>query len=401
MPRSSRTIEVFEGDPWATLRVDIEQAAALAALKIGSVAPLAGGEWRISGIRKVGIVRIDDIELRIHPKTPIDGLFHMLARGNQWGEWFDDETSLIAADNLYSAIAEVFGRWGERVLRGGVLQGYRAQRSAEPFIRGRWLISEQIGRRFGMPLPAELAYDDYTADIAENRLVRSAARRLLAVGGFPSHARARLHRIERRLANVGLLTRGRGLPHVEFDRRNEVYRPLIALARLVLENESLEYLHGEESASGYLLNIAAVFEDYVAAEVRRHAGAHGGEVVSQHASKLDIDGHVRIKPDLVWMSRGRVRAVLDAKYKIIKNDAFPNADVYQMLAYCVRHGVPDGHLIYAEGDAMPREIAVRSAGSEGAVVRIHCHAVDLSRRPAEIEARMSAITGYALGRETR
>lgn len=393
---SVRTIEVTEGTPWATLRVSIEQAAAIAALKIGSITPLSNGEWRITGIRKIGVLRIDDVELRIHPKTQIDRLFYLLARGNQCGEWFDEDVLLSTADSLYPAIAEVFGRWGDRVLRGGVLQGYQERRSAEPFIRGRWLVTEQIGRRFGMPLPAELAYDEYTTDIAENQLVRSAARRLLSLGSLPSHVSARLHRVDRRLANVKLLTRGADLPPVRFDRRNERYRPLIALARLVLGDESLEYLGGTSSASGYLLNVAAVFEDFVAAEVARHARVFGGEVISQHMSDLDFAGHVTIKPDLVWRSGGRVRAVFDAKYKVVKNDAYPNADVYQMLAYCIRHNVPEGHLIYAMGQPIPQEIAVQSAGVDGSVVRIYGHAVDLSRPPVEIEARMQAITAHAI-----
>ncbi len=398
MPTTSsiRVVEVTEGAPWATLRVSIEQAAEIAALKIGSVSPLPNGEWRITGIRKVGVIRIGDTELRIRPKTPIDRLFYLLSRGNQWGEWFDEDALLSTTDTLHAVMADVFGRWGERVLRGGVLQGYEERHSAEPFIRGRWLVTEQIGRRFGMPLPAELQYDEYTTDIAANQLVRSAARRLLSFGSVPSHARARLHRIDRRLANVNLLTRGDDLPTIRFDRRNERYRPLIALARLVLGNESLEYLEGASSASGYLLNVAAVFEDFVAAEVARHAAASGGEVVSQHVSRLDLMGHVTIKPDLVWRRGGRIRAVFDAKYKIIKNDAFPNADVYQMLAYCIRHNVPEGHLIYAEGEPIPQEIAVQSAGVDGAVVRIYGHAVDLSCPPLEIEARMKAITDRAL-----
>lgn len=320
----------------------------------------------------------------------------MLSRGNQWGEWFDEDAFLSNSDTLYAVVAEVFGRWGERVLRGGVLQGYEERRSAEPFIRGRWLVAEQIGRRFGMPLPAELQYDEYTTDIAANQMVKSAARRLLSIEGVPNHVRARLHRIDRQLVNVSLLTRGRDLPTIRFDRRNDRYRPLIGLARLVLGNESLEYLDGASSASGYLLNVAAVFEDFVAAGVSRYASAHGGEVISQHVSDLDLVGRVTIKPDLIWCCGGRVRAVFDAKYKIIKNDAFPNADVYQMLAYCIRHNVSEGHLIYAEGEAIPQEIAVQAAGLDGAVVRIHGHAVDLSRPPLEIETRMKAITDRAL-----
>src|SRR3546814_9160852 len=55
--------------------------------------------------------------------------FYLLSRGNQWGEWFDEDAFLSTSDTLYAVIAEVFGRWGERVLRAGVLQGYEERRS--------------------------------------------------------------------------------------------------------------------------------------------------------------------------------------------------------------------------------------------------------------------------------
>ena len=76
-----RLLEVTEGDRAATLRdVDFETAAALERLKIGSITPVAPGEWRISGIRKVGVVRVRGIEVRIQPKTRIDRLFFLLSR---------------------------------------------------------------------------------------------------------------------------------------------------------------------------------------------------------------------------------------------------------------------------------------------------------------------------------
>ena len=44
---------------------------------------------------------------------------------------------------------------------------------------------------------------------------------------------------------------------------------------------------------------------------------------------------MRLKPDLVWWSEiAPYRFVGDAKYKRITSTDFPNADIYQMLAYC-------------------------------------------------------------------
>ena len=41
----------------------------------------------------------------------------------------------------------------------------------------------------------------------------------------------------------------------------------------------------------------------------------------------------------------------DAKYKRMKDERVPNADLYQMLAYATSLGEPGGLPVYAEGDA--------------------------------------------------
>jgi len=46
--------------------------------------------------------------------------------------------------------------------------------------------------------------------------------------------------------------------------------------------------------------------------------------------------------------------VVDAKYKAEKPSGFPNAGVYQMLAYCLRLGLPEGHLVNAVRPARGR-----------------------------------------------
>lgn len=114
MTTTERRLEITEGDGFATLSgVDIAAAAAIGRLRIGSVTPLADGEWRVTNIRKVGAVKIDGFELRVNPKIQIDRLFYLLSRGRHWGEWFGTDVDLSNVGDLYSAIAEVFGRWGK------------------------------------------------------------------------------------------------------------------------------------------------------------------------------------------------------------------------------------------------------------------------------------------------
>lgn len=97
-----------------------------------------------------------------------------------------------------------------------------------------------------------------------------------------------------------------------------------------------------------------------------------------------------MRPDLVWMTpAGTVRAVIDAKYKAERPAGFPDADLYQMLAYCTVLGLKDGHLVYAKGNEPIRIHRVARAD-----VQLHCHALDLGLPPAELLAQVDLLAEY-------
>lgn len=77
-------------------------------------------------------------------------------------------------------------------------------------------------------------------------------------------------------------------------------------------------------------------------------------------------------------------AVADAKYKAGRPGGYPDADLYQMLAYCTALGLAEGHLVYAKGSAPHTSHRVRHTG-----VTIHQHALDLDRPPAGLLASLS------------
>lgn len=57
---------------------------------------------------------------------------------------------------------------------------------------------------------------------------------------------------------------------------------------------------------------------------------------------------------------GQIAAIIDAKYKRLVDKRFPNADAYQMLAYCTAFGLEQGFLVYArDTDQQPRLHHVR------------------------------------------
>ena len=93
-----------------------------------------------------------------------------------------------------------------------------------------------------------------------------------------------------------------------------------------------------------------------------------------------------LRPDIVWKIRGSPVAVIDAKYKAEKPAGYPNADLYQLLAYCIVLGLREGHLVYARGNEEPARHEVRQSGIE-----ILCHALDLSQPPDVLLDQMRSL----------
>ena len=113
----------------------------------------------------------------------------------------------------------------------------------------------------------------------------------------------------------------------------------------------------------------------------------GGQVRGQERVYLDEAGTVLMKPDITWWRRGRCSAVVDAKYKRTTSQDYPNADAYQMLAYCTRLRLGRGWLVYADmGEEAGGTTIVRGPGTE-IVVR----AVDISGTIEQLEAGVTEL----------
>src|SRR5665648_1023771 len=102
---------------------------------------------------------------------------------------------------------------------------------------------------------------------------------------------------------------------------------------------------------------------------------------------LDADSRVRMKPDLVrYRAIGSPRAVIDAKYKRERPAGYPDADIYQMLAYCTALDLTDGHLVYAQGNDTAQSARVGHGGPT-----IHAHGLDLSASPRDLMRQVARL----------
>ena len=339
----------------------------------------------------VGALEIGDMSVLIEPKIGIPQLLSLACYAMgvykpQEQHFFDFQK----AETLPDALALALVAAARRAFGRGLLRGYLMQEEALHTVRGRIRFDEQIRRRYGIPLPVELRFDEFTEDILVNRLVKAAAARIGRMTLRSSEVRRRLGWIAAILENVSLLEfRRRNVPEVRFDRLNEHYRHVVGLARLILLHSEFESFRGDVRASGFLINMNDLFQEFVTQALRETLGVSDRTLRDDRGIRrltLAEENKVQLKPDLSWWDGETCMFVGDAKYKKIVHSTVPNADLYQLLAYTTALDLPGGLLIYAQGEAEAATYDIRHTCKQLEVV-----ALDLSCSLEEILDRVKAI----------
>jgi 5-methylcytosine-specific restriction enzyme subunit McrC len=355
-------IELSEIRP-ATVALTHDQGRRLAASDLVRATPSRydPGMWTVSVHRRVGAIRIGDVEVWIAPKLPIDRVLFLAGYAKHQHGWQDETVTLGLGEELVPAVAQMLWRQTERALRQGVLQGYRTVDECSYVLRGRLRETDQLRQHYGQAMPMEIRHNDFTMDVPENQILLASITRMLTVPRVDAESRRHLTSLRERMAPATTLVHGPNLPTWQPTRLNRRYHLALRLAEIIWQATSPEHTPGSIVANGFLFNLEQIFEDFATTAIAEQLVArYGGISYPQYRCHLDRAGTLLMKPDLVWTLGGRVVAVVDAKYKL----EMPRNDIYQMLAYCSALGLHRGHLIYAQGDGTPVRHIVPNAGVE-------------------------------------
>jgi 5-methylcytosine-specific restriction enzyme subunit McrC len=382
-------IELDELGPSIELRLTPEQGRLLASSGVVSAVPSAfrSGSWLIGATGKVGAARIGDMEIHIRPKVPIARLLFLAGYSQHAPAWRPETVPVGQAADLIPVVAQALWRQTERAIYQGLLPGYIVVEESSPVLRGRLRESEQLHRHHGLPLPLEIRHDEFTTDIPENQILRTACERMLLVPRVDAESQRMLRRLLRDFSEVTSLSRGDPIPAWQPTRLNACYHAALRLAEIVLRATSVEDQPGSVLLNGFLLDMPKLFEDFVTVALREAlVTGFGGRVDDQDRHYLDQARRVVLRPDIVWKIRGSPTAVIDAKYKAEKPAGYPNADLYQLLAYCIVLGLREGHLVYAKGNEEPAHHVVCRSG-----IDIFCHALNLGQPPDVLLGQMRSL----------
>jgi 5-methylcytosine-specific restriction enzyme subunit McrC len=151
--------------------------------------------------------------------------------------------------------------------------------------------------------------------------------------------------------------------------------------------------------SAFVVAMAKVFEDFVTTALRGALAPYPGHTDGQYRTHLDTQQTIAIRPDVVHVINGQPVVVFDAKYKLEDSTSgYPNADAYQMLAYCTALGLQTGWLVYALGSSPSGGRRVHNTS-----IDIVHFALDLTAPPTQLLGQVEALghEAFRIGSQTR
>jgi 5-methylcytosine-specific restriction enzyme subunit McrC len=351
------------------------------------IQPSGSGTYQLTPGSIVGSISTPTLRVVIRPKFPIERVFYVIATARRI-ELSRSLTVLGEQPDLTEGFVGLYINMLAPRLRRGLLKGYRQEKDSLQTIRGRLRTADQARRRYGLPLPVEVSFDEFTEDIPENRLIKASLRALQRTQIESSALR---QRINAALAAMEFVADHRytrlQMPVFSCTRLNEHYRHVLELAALIVQRFELELRDGDRAISGLLFDMNRIFEDFVYGGLDRrlrrllgpaHRWEHGRPM------SLDLEDVLRPEPDLSWWRGAECMFVGDAKYKHTEHGRL--GDLYQLLAYCSAADLPTGLLIYAEQPAGPAEHRVVRGGP-----RLRVTALDVTDPVSQIELRLDRL----------
>jgi len=335
------------------------------------------GKYHLRATSWVGAVVLPSMTIQVLPKVvDLRTVLLMFTSSASLVEW-DTSRSPYGREALVEGIAELLLHEVEAATRRGLVRGYQHVEERLPVLRGRLDVQALASRPWDV-LPVPCRYDDFTSDVAENRVLLAAVRQ---VSRWP------VSPVVRRSTRL-LLQRFDGVSDspapllecetVRFSPVNEHYRHAIRLSRLVLEGFGLTQSSGGLEAHSFLVDMNRLFEQWIGEELSLRLWPDF-EVAEQVPVAFSRKPRVGMTPDLVIRDARGTRLVADVKYKLTGGLA-RNEDYYQLLAYATAMELPAGLLIYCRADSAPERVITVAGGGQ----RLHTYPVDLAGDPGGI-----------------
>lgn len=378
---SRRTINLVEYQPRRLARTELAEVEGellwrryQAQVAVEFPSPKSEGQWQLTALGWAGYIPLSpELGLSLEPKVPLANLFRMLEYAYRL-QSFRFLPELVACRSLPEFYERLAGVLAGRVLergRKGFYRTYLPQAGRLPYVRGRLDVSG-LARSPERVRPV-CHYQERTTDIDDNQILSWTLWRIMQGGLCSERTLPAIRRAYRALQGLVTLTpcTAQDCTGRVYSRLNDDYRPLHALCRFFLEHTGPGYTSGDRTMLPFLVNMARLYERFVAGWLDAHLPPGLGlEPQAQVSLRNADDLHFEI--DLMLYEtghRGVARCVLDTKYKATGGPA--TEDIAQVIAYAQATNCRQAVLVYPTPLDRPLDSWVGD-------IRVRCLTFDLA-----------------------
>ncbi len=284
----------------------------------------------------------------------------------------------IAKLNILEAFIRMFIDEVFFIVKRGLKCGYETIEENASFFKGKMLFDQQIKYNHSHKERSYVAYDAYTANRPENRLLK-AALQYLYKQTTSSRNKSDLKTLLNAFASVEVSVDyksdfSRYIP----DRNMKDYNTALLWCRIFLMGKSFTSFAGSEVALALLFPMETLFESYIATLMRKQFNADAYSVSVQDKKYHLFDeprGQFQLRPDIVLTKKSDGAVfVMDTKWKLLAegkpNYGISQADMYQMYAYQKKYGAQNVTLIYPLTSFVPNDQEIFFSSLDGVTVKV-------------------------------
>lgn len=265
--------------------------------------------------------------------------------------WFENSSLQILDRPLFEILIGYFLKEVSDVLKKGVRSEYTRVQSCKPYLKGQLQTSKQINQRPGCLNRFHIAYDEFSPDRAENRLIRSALMQVMKYSKNTDNLRLGS---ELQFAFDDIpLSENYALDFRQWSNERSLihYRTVKPWCELILNYQSPVSLLGQHNGTSMLFPMENLFERYVAIKLGKSLPNY--LILKTQSNSYSLINHTprserrqewfRLRPDIVVSKKASQEPlyIADTKWKKINEKlttakqkyGINQSDMYQMFAY--------------------------------------------------------------------
>lgn len=360
-------------------------------------------DWDNQGYAKaksyVGIVQIPGLTIEILPKVcdtenlenerkaSRESLLFMLSYIKKIPLLRRNNASLrIEKMTFFEALIALFAEMLNTELSRGIDHAYYYREENLCRFKGKLLVNQHIRHNAAHQERVFVGFDEFVSDTWLNRIIKKCCRVLVSL----TTSRQNEKELRKALLILDEVS-DREIIMQDFDRiplnRNtERFKDIIDFCRLILQQRTPGFEKSQNNTFSLLFPMEQVFEEFVAAVIRRSPEFSEYKVEFQKpwvfATSASDKAPFRIRPDIVLKKHGKPVLVLDTKWKLLdtneKHFGISQDDMFQMYVYTGILKCKNALLLYPARNEGAGTIGSYKFSEGGAVVGIETIGADFS-----------------------